>query len=140
MQDNNFLHSSIDWHDDFELMRESVPVSKAHVDAGLLRKSEENGCSRTRPLVHGMLVSSIFSSIFASLVPGSIYINQTLQFATPIFAGDTIVGRVEIEKIRKWRKGGVVVQCVTQVFSKVERIPLIKGVANVWLPEGNEER
>jgi acyl dehydratase len=120
-----------------ELMRDSVPISKAHLDAGLI-KPQENDNSVTRPLVHGMLVSSLFSSIFAGLVPGSIYINQTLQFATPVFVDDVIVGRVEIEKIRRWRKGGIVVQCDTHVFSRLEKIQLIKGTANVWLPEGYE--
>jgi hypothetical protein len=137
VQDRNFLHSAVPWNDDMEVMRDSVPISKAHVDAGLI-KLQENANSMTRPLVHGMLVSSLFSSIFAGLVPGAIYINQTLQFATPVFVDDAIVGRVEIEKIRKWRKGGVVVQCNTHVFSRLEKIQLIKGTANVWLPEGYE--
>eukprot|EP00980_Cylindrotheca_fusiformis_P009745 scaffold2149_cov187-Cylindrotheca_fusiformis.AAC.23 len=120
-----------------ELMRDFVPVTNAHLQAGLI-KPEEDKPTSTRPLVHGMLVSSVFSSIFASLVPGCVYVNQTLHFTTPIFADDQIVGRVEIEKIRKWRKGGVVVQCVTDILSKEERSQLIRGTANVWLPEGHE--
>ena len=118
-------------------LREIAPgVCSAHFDADLIRSSTTIN-SGTLPLVHGMLVSSIFSSIFASLVPGCVYVNQNLNFVAPVFCGQNVVGRLEIEKIRKWRKGGVMVQCDTQVLSvKEQQSQLITGVANVWLPEG----
>ena len=121
-------------------LREIVPtVCSAHLDAGLIRPkpNNNNNKSGTIPLVHGMLVSSIFSSIFSSLVPGCVYVNQNLNFVAPVFCGQNVIGRLEIEKIRKWRKGGVIVQCDTQVLSvKEQQFQLITGVANVWLPEG----
>jgi acyl dehydratase len=151
IQDNNFLHTEIDWEDDFEKLQKAIPVTRAHLDAGLIRPSlqtsdaTKNIASTTTPLVHGMLVSSIFSSIFAGLVPGCIYVNQTLSFVNPVFVNELVIGRVQISKIRPWRKGGVLVQCDTQVLGtnstvdekqQQQQRQLIKGEANVWLPEG----
>ena len=63
--------------------------------------------------------------------------NQSLNFAGPVHADEPVLGRVEIEKVRKWRKGGVVVQCDTQVILQSTNVPVIKGTANVWLPSGH---
>jgi hypothetical protein len=104
----------------------------------------------TKPLVHGIFVSGIFSSIFADIVPGCVYVNQGLDFSAPVFVEDTVVGCIHIKKIRDWRrrKGGVVAECHTRVY-KVLPTPsepqaqgpaeaqlVVKGIANVWLPIG----
>jgi acyl dehydratase len=135
----------------------------------LLIQFQEDSCKHregthptmTKPIVHGMLVSSIFSSIFATLSPGCIYMNQSLDFVRPVYVGDTVIGRIEIDKIRKWRKGGVVIQCTTNVTTPTsweeeeeedntedsknlssssshvsKNNVVVKGVANVWLPSG----
>jgi acyl dehydratase len=111
-----------------------MPHLQSHQDSGLVRLEEDG--TTTKILVHGILVSSIFSSIFATLVPGCVYMNQTLNFAGPVYADEMVLGRVEIEKVRKWRKGGVVVQCDTQVVVSSSQTPVVKGTANVWLPSG----
>eukprot|EP00539_Tryblionella_compressa_P014746 CAMPEP_0178831222 /NCGR_PEP_ID=MMETSP0746-20121128/9338_1 /TAXON_ID=913974 /ORGANISM="Nitzschia punctata, Strain CCMP561" /LENGTH=230 /DNA_ID=CAMNT_0020493435 /DNA_START=937 /DNA_END=1629 /DNA_ORIENTATION=+ len=163
IQDSNPLHSSMDWNkargnanvvDDLNF--------EVHQRSGLIQflqddDSHQNGNSnktvitcKTKPLVHGMLVASIFSSIFSILAPGCIYMNQSLDFAAPVFVNETVIGKVEIEKIRKWRKGGIVVQCATTVSKESSRdiganskhtitddvVVVVKGVANVWLPNG----
>lgn len=141
IQDQNFLHTEFVWDNDLEKLQTSLPLTRAHLEAGLIRPSKDN---TNTPLVHGMLVSSIFSSIFATLVPGCIYMNQTLSFANPVFVNELVIGRVEILKIRKWRKGGVVVQCGTQVLGSgddaKQKQQLVTGEANVWLPEGYQQR
>ncbi len=104
-------------------------IGKSHVDAGLIRMVDDE-FTTSKPVVHGMLISSIFSSIFASLAPGCVYMNQTLDFVVPVHAGDTITGHVKIERIRKWRKGGVVVQCRTEAH---------KDVGGNTRKEGNDE-
>lgn len=118
------------WNDALE----NMPHLKSHQDSGLIQLKEDG--EMTKILVHGMLVSSIFSSIFASLVPGCVYMNQTLNFSSPVYVDDIVLGRVEIEKVRKWRKGGVVVQCHTQVIVSPSEAIAIKGIANVLLPSG----
>lgn len=124
------------WNDVAKERRENGPVCDAHLEAGLIRPEEEEDGTLTIPLVHGMLVSSIFSSMFASLVPGCVYVNQTLNFVAPLFANQAVMGRIEIMKIRKWRKGGCVVECDTQVKCLVGETKYVTGIANVWLPEG----
>ena len=116
-------------------MRTTYPISKAHLKEGLVMP-DPSDTDMTRPLVHGILLSSMFSSIFANIAPGCIYINQTLQFASPVFANELVRGRVTIEKLRRWPKGGIVVECDTKVHKVEDSSVAIKGVANVWLPEG----
>ena len=145
--------------DIFELQRSALEA------AGLIQfqndgKGHDNDgpTSITTPkaLVHGIFVSGIFSSIFASIAPGCVYVNQGLDFCGPVFVEDTVVGCLQIERIRDWtrrrRKGGVVVECHTRVYkvlnnnsayqqqsqSPAEAQLVIKGRANVWLPIGKK--
>ena len=145
----------------FELQRSALET------AGLIR-FEKDGSDTTntttvaKALVHGIFVSGIFSSIFASIAPGCVYVNQSLDFCAPVYVEDTVVGCIHIERIRDWtrRKGGVVVECQTRVYKLIaasnainnnnspyqQQSPsaaelVIQGRANVWLPIGhiNEE-
>ncbi len=55
-----------------------------------------------RPIVHGMLASSLISGLLASKVPGagSIYLGQSLKFVRPIFVGETVTAKVEVTRVR----------------------------------------
>lgn len=55
-----------------------------------------------RPIVHGMLASSLISGLLASKVPGagSIYLGQSLKFVRPIFVGETVTAIVEVTSVR----------------------------------------
>lgn len=88
----------------------------------------------TRNLVHGMLVSSLFSSIFGTLIPGAVYLKQTLAFSRPVYVDELVTGRITIERIRHWRRKGLVLTCDTLVFSNKEE--KVGGKADVWLPHG----
>ena len=128
INDHNLLHSSLNWE---EALSQN-PSLGANKDAGLIRLKEDG--ITTKPIVHGMLVSSLFSSIFGTLVPGCVYMNQSLDFRAAVHVDDALIGRLEIEKIRRWRRGGVVVECDTQVLCQGNQV--VKGTANVWLPSG----
>ncbi|KAG7356243.1 MaoC domain containing protein dehydratase [Nitzschia inconspicua] len=147
--DFNPLHSSLDWEQ--IMVAQDDSSWDIHQENGLIQFQESNP-RVTKPVVHGMLVSSIFSSMFATLSPGCIYISQSLDFLRPVFVGDTVAGRITVDRIRKWRKGGVLVQCTTKVTTQPlgettdfglqpeemhssEHV-FVKGVANVWLPSG----
>lgn len=53
-------------------------------------------------IVHGMLVSSLFSNLLAEKVPGkgSIYLGQTFKFKKPVFLDQTVTAKVEVINIR----------------------------------------
>ena len=56
-----------------------------------------------RRIAHGMLTASLISAVLATKLPGegSVYVGQTLQFLTPVFAGDEITARVTVKEIRE---------------------------------------
>lgn len=139
VKDLNFLHESVPWSDDIEIMQESFPLSQAHISEGLVIPESQTNATMTRPLVHGIFLSSMFSSIFAGIAPGCVYINQTLQFASPVFVDETVTSRVTIEKLRRWPKGGIVVQCDTRVQKVDDETVAVTGTANVWLPKGHRK-
>lgn len=137
--DKNVLHTAADWN----TILEEMPHLQAVKDVSLVQLDPDG--TSIRPLVHGMLVASLFSSIFASLSPGCVYMNQSLHFSAPVFVNDMVKARLDIEKIKKWRRGGVLLECGTtthrssqddenQSFNEV----VIKGTAKVWLPSGYE--
>ena len=102
--------------------------------------------------------------MFATIAPGCVYINQSLDFISPIFVHDIIIGCISIEKIRRRRGDGIVVQCQTRVYKynninnnsnnddddnnvgrKILQQPshahmAVKGHANVWLPIGYKQQ
>ncbi|NOH32523.1 MaoC family dehydratase [Vibrio chagasii] len=69
-----------------------------------------------RPIVHGMLASSLISGLLASKVPGagSIYLGQSLKFLRPIFVGETVTAKVEVISVREDKPIAVI---STQVLS-----------------------
>jgi acyl dehydratase len=55
-----------------------------------------------RRIAHGMFGASLISAVLGTSLPGpgSIYLNQTLQFLAPVYVDDTITARVTVKKIR----------------------------------------
>ncbi len=71
-------------------------MNQAHFDA--------NYCAKTifkKPIVHGMLVGSLFSKIFGLDLPGegTIYCGQTLKFLKPIYPEMVLTVRATIKEI-----------------------------------------
>lgn len=52
-------------------------------------------------IVHGMLSSSLISTVIGTQLPGNgtIYIEQTVEFKAPVYFGDTITAKVEVDEI-----------------------------------------
>ena len=52
-------------------------------------------------IVHGMLSSSLISTVIGTQLPGNgtIYVRQNIQFKAPVFFGDTITAVVEVTDI-----------------------------------------
>lgn len=53
-------------------------------------------------IVHGMLVSSLFSGLLGCQLPGegSIYLGQSLRFKAPVYLGDEVTATVEVLQVR----------------------------------------
>jgi len=58
-----------------------------------------------KPIVHGMLSSSIFSKILGVKMPGegTIYLKQELNFIRPVFVDELYFARLEIKDIENNR-------------------------------------
>ncbi|XP_062082013.1 3-hydroxyacyl-[acyl-carrier-protein] dehydratase, mitochondrial [Humulus lupulus] len=52
-------------------------------------------------LVHGMLVSSLFSRILSSNFPGAIHVSQSLHFKLPVYIGEVIVAEMQAFTLRR---------------------------------------
>jgi len=72
----------------------------AHMDADYAAKTLFG--SR---IAHGMLIGSLFSTIFGVILPGlgSIYTKQSLKFTKPVYPGDTITAKVIVKEINTER-------------------------------------
>jgi len=78
-------------------------------------------------IVHGILTASLFSNIFGSHIPGSIYINQSLNFRAPVFLDDMLTARITVLSMRK-----KLVTCSTTVHNEQGQI-VIDGQAVVHI-------
>ena len=63
---------------------------------------DEEFCRNTifrKPIIFGMLGSSLFSNLIGNNIEGSIYINQTLNFLKPIYVDEEIEASVKVEGV-----------------------------------------
>ena len=56
-----------------------------------------------RPIVHGMLVASLFSRLLGMVLPGegTIYLGQTLRFTAPVYVDEEVTAVVEVVNVRE---------------------------------------
>jgi len=82
--------------DVLDFARISTDFNPAHVDKTYAEKTIFK-----RQIVHGMLVGSLFSSLFGVKLPGlgSIYTKQSLKFTKPVYFGDEITATVIVKDI-----------------------------------------
>ncbi|USD67574.1 MaoC family dehydratase [Vibrio sp. SCSIO 43136] len=86
-----------------------------------------------RPIVHGMLASSLISGLLASKVPGpgGIYLGQTLKFTCPIFVGETVTAKIEVKSVRDDKPIAVL---ATQILNAEGKVA-VDGEATVMYTE-----
>lgn len=116
-------------HDEIHVMA----ADKCAVASNFIRLRKEDG--QPEAVAHGMLIGSLFSSIFGTLIPGSVYRSQRLEFRQPVFANDPIVARVDVADVRKMKGRGLLVTCDTTIVSAQTSLTVyVEGEAKVWLP------
>jgi len=78
-----------------ELSGDKNPI---HIDEDFARNSIFG-----KPIVHGMLIASLFSKILGNNLPGegSIYLGQSLRFIKPVFVNGKVTIEVVITNIRE---------------------------------------
>lgn len=66
-------------------------------------------------IVHGIFVSSLFSTLLGRSLPGAVYVNQSLQFKKPVLTGSNVTASIEVQEIAD-RKKGILATMKTTVF------------------------
>lgn len=76
----------------------SLDFNPIHLD----EEAAKNSMFKRR-VVHGALVSSLFSGLLGTKLPGEgcIYLGQTLTFKKPVFLDEEVTAIVEVKNIRK---------------------------------------
>jgi len=94
-----------------------------------------------KPIVHGILLASVFSTIFGTIIPRCIYRSQSFKFYHPVRYDEQIIGKVVVTKLRQINSsgGGVLCTCDTTLHkiddnTKNGDMMSISGSAEVWIP------
>jgi len=94
-----------------------------------------------KPIVHGILLASVFSTIFGTIIPRCIYRSQSFKFYHPVRYDEQIIGKVVVTKLRQINRsgGGVLCTCDTTLHkiddnTKNGDMMSISGSAEVWIP------
>lgn len=84
-------------------------------------------------VVHGALVSSLFSALLGCELPGegTIFLGQTVKFSAPVFLNEEIKATVEVASIHSRRR--IVTFTLTAV--NPEGVVVISGEATVMAPK-----
>ena len=116
--------------DVLDFARISTDFNPAHVDKTYAEKTMFK-----KQIVHGMLVGSLFSSLFGVELPGlgSIYTKQSLKFTKPVYFGDEITATVIVKELNLERNR-VVFDCIAKnqddevvIIGEAEIMPPKKG-------------
>lgn len=110
-----------------ELVGDRNPI---HLDEDFARQSRFG-----RRIAHGMIAASLISAVIGNDLPGpgSIYINQSLQFVAPVFIGDTIKATVRTLSIKEGKPIATLETVCTNQRDEV----VLKGEATVLFPSSS---
>lgn len=84
-------------------------------------------------IVHGILVSSLFSTLFGRSISGAIYVSQSLNFKAPVHVGAAVVARVEVLS-RQTKRKGELITCSSIVRLEKCGTLVVDGEAKVLIP------
>jgi acyl dehydratase len=135
VSDRNPLHQS--WAKDDDAT--PAIVSNHMLTRWVVADTSSGQVVKSKVLVHGMLVSSLFTCILGTLIPGCVYLSQTLEFRRPVYANDAVVGRIAVLTVEPWTKRpGVRLTCDTTVHSVETNKVCVRGQAHVFLPASDD--
>jgi acyl dehydratase len=99
-----------------------------HIDPEYAKKSIFGGT-----IVHGMLLSSLFSTLFGRSIPSSIYVSQTLQFKAPVHVGTPVKASLTVIKSEE-KKKGFFITCMSECRIISTGILAITGESVALIP------
>lgn len=69
-----------------------------------------------KPIVHGPLVITIITTLFANKIPGpgSVYLSHEVKYFNPVYYGDEITGTVEVIDINEKQHVFIKTTCTNQ--------------------------
>ena len=101
----------------------SADANPIHVDAAAARAAGLPG-----PVVHGMLLASMFGGIIGTRVPGAVYASQTIKFRAPVRVGESVRAEVRVASL-----GGSAATFETKIFGEGGEVA-VDGTAVAMLP------
>jgi 3-hydroxybutyryl-CoA dehydratase len=109
--------------------RLSLDTNPIHLDPAVAR---DFGFSRA--VAHGMLALGSISRLIGTSLPGpgALWVAQDVRFVGPVFVGDALTARVEVEQVS--RAAGVVV-LHTEVICRASGATVLSGTARVKVLE-----
>lgn len=84
-----------------------------------------------KPIVHGMLTASLIGTLFATHLPGSIYLQQSINFRAPVYYDEQVTATIEVISVDRKR-----VMCKTtveKVGADEKVILVVEGEARVMV-------
>ncbi len=91
-----------------------------------------------RRVAHGMLALSAISRLIGTALPGpgALWLSQDVQFATPVFVGDTLEATVTVQQLSA---GARVVVLATEARNLSTGGMVLRGTAKVRVPPRKPE-
>ena len=83
-------------------------------------------------VVHGLLVSGLFSTLFGRVISGSIYVKQNLNFKSPVYIDAMVHAKMTVIKVDDWKRRGKLITCATVCLCN--EVIVIDGEAKVLIP------
>ncbi|EAJ5692533.1 MaoC family dehydratase [Campylobacter lari] len=104
----------------------SGDANPIHIDEEYALKSRYK-----KKIAHGLFVSSFFSSLFGTKLPGKgcVYVSQNLNFKRPIYIGDEVKAEIEVIKVDVSKK-----RIYFKTFCKIKNKIAIDGIAEIFVP------
>lgn len=89
-----------------------------------------------RRIAHGLLTSSLLSQLLGVHLPGegSVYMEQTIRFKSPVFIGDTITATATVEEFIEEKR---IIKLLTECHNQKDEL-VLTGNAVMMVPAEGE--
>ncbi|AST90892.1 MULTISPECIES: MaoC family dehydratase [Sutcliffiella] len=109
----------------------SGDYNPVHIDKEYAKKTRFKA-----PIAHGLLTSSLLSQLLGYRLPGigSVYVEQTIRFTAPVFAGDTITATGTVQEFIEEKN---IVKLLTECHNQDGKL-VLTGTAAMMVPKEGE--